>query len=58
MFTAMESEFYERVSFDAGADDFILKTASIPSIVSRLRSQTRSHERGLGMRTEAETVSI
>jgi DNA-binding response OmpR family regulator len=58
MFTAMEGEFYERVSFDAGADDFILKTASIPSVVSRLRAQICAHERCSGKRTEAGTVSI
>jgi DNA-binding response OmpR family regulator len=40
MFTAMEGEFYETASLDAGADDFILKTASIPSIVSCLRAHT------------------
>jgi hypothetical protein len=39
MLTAMEGEYYERVSLETGADDFILKTASIPSIVSRRRAQ-------------------
>ena len=58
MFTAMKGEYYETASLDAGADDFILKTASIPRIVSRLRTQIRSHERCSAIRTEAETVSI
>jgi DNA-binding response OmpR family regulator len=58
MFTAMEGELYETGSLDAGADDFILKSASIPTIVSHLRAQIRSHEQRLGKRTESETVSI
>jgi two-component system, OmpR family, response regulator len=44
MFTAMEGEFYETASFDAGADDFLLKTTSIPSLVSRLRVHLRRCE--------------
>jgi DNA-binding response OmpR family regulator len=58
VFTAMKGEYYETASLDAGADDFILKTASIPSIVSLLRAQIRSHERCSSKRTETETVSI
>jgi DNA-binding response OmpR family regulator len=38
MFTAMKGELYETASLDAGADDFILKTTPIPSLVSRLRA--------------------
>jgi DNA-binding response OmpR family regulator len=34
IFTAMEGEFYETASLDAGADDFLPKTASIPCLVS------------------------
>jgi DNA-binding response OmpR family regulator len=44
MFTAMTGEFYETASLDSGADDFILKTASIPSMVSRLRAHIRRPE--------------
>jgi DNA-binding response OmpR family regulator len=58
MFTAMEGEFYEGASLDAGADNFLPKTASIPSITSRLRAQIRSYERCLVNRTKSETVSI
>jgi DNA-binding response OmpR family regulator len=58
MFTAMKGEFYETASLDAGADDFILKTASIPSLISRLRAHIRRNRRGSGERTEAGTVSI
>jgi DNA-binding response OmpR family regulator len=58
MFTAMEGEFYETASLDSGADDFILKTASIPSLVSRLRAHIRRNKRGSEKRTEQETVSI
>jgi DNA-binding response OmpR family regulator len=57
MFTAMQGEFYETASLDAGADDFILKTASIPSLISRLRADIRRHEKELGKRTKSEKVS-
>jgi DNA-binding response OmpR family regulator len=58
VFTAMEGEFYETASLNAGADDFILKTTSIPSLVSRLRAQIRRHEQSLGKRTDLKEVSI
>jgi DNA-binding response OmpR family regulator len=58
MFTATEGEFYETASLDAGADDFLPKTASIPSLVSRIRAHIRRGKRGSGERTEPETVSI
>ena len=57
MFTAMEGELYETASLEAGADDFIVKTTSIPSLVSRLRTHLRRHEQGAGHRTESEKVS-
>lgn len=46
MFTAMKGEHYETAALDAGADDFILKTTSIPSLVSRLRAHIRRREQG------------
>jgi DNA-binding response OmpR family regulator len=58
MFTAMEGEFYETASLNAGADDFILKTTSISSLVSRLRAHIRRHEEALARRTDREQVSI
>ena len=58
MFTAMEGELYETASLDAGADDFILKTTSIPSLVSRLRAHIRRHEQGSSKRTEPEQASL
>jgi DNA-binding response OmpR family regulator len=58
IFTAMEGELYEMTSLDAGADDFILKTVSIPSLVSRIRAHIRRHEQGLRKSTESETISI
>jgi DNA-binding response OmpR family regulator len=48
MFTAMKGKLYETASLDAGADDFVLKTASIPSLISRLRADIRRHEKGRG----------
>jgi DNA-binding response OmpR family regulator len=56
MFTATEGEFYERASLDAGADDFLQKTASIPSMISRIRALIGSHEQGLGTKTEMNVV--
>jgi DNA-binding response OmpR family regulator len=51
VFTAMQGELYERTSLDAGADDFLVKTASIPNLVSRLRSHIRRHEQDSTKRT-------
>jgi DNA-binding response OmpR family regulator len=48
MFTAMEGELYETASLDAGADDFISKTVSIPCLIARFRAHIRRHEKGLG----------
>jgi two-component system OmpR family response regulator len=47
IFTAMEGELYEKASLDSGADDFILKTKSIPSILARIHAHLRSYERNL-----------
>ena len=58
MFTAMEGEFYETASLEAGADDFLPKTASIPSLVSRIRAHICRHEQGLDKRTKSERISI
>jgi DNA-binding response OmpR family regulator len=38
MFTAMDGELYKTASLDAGADDFIPKSTSIPCLVARLRA--------------------
>jgi DNA-binding response OmpR family regulator len=43
-FTAMEGEFYETASLDACADDFIVKTTSMPGLVSRPRAHFRMQE--------------
>ena len=48
MFTAMEGEPYKTASLDAGADDFIPKTAGILSLVWGLRAHLRRHDRDLG----------
>jgi DNA-binding response OmpR family regulator len=47
MFTAMEGELCETASLDAGADDFIPKTTSIPSAVFRIRAHIRRGERAI-----------
>jgi DNA-binding response OmpR family regulator len=57
MFTAMEGEFYKTASLDSGADDFTLKIASIPSLISRLRVNIRRHEQGTAKRAESEKAS-
>jgi DNA-binding response OmpR family regulator len=41
IFTVMEGDLYKRASLDAGADGFILKATSIPSMVSSLRGHIR-----------------
>jgi DNA-binding response OmpR family regulator len=58
MFTAMEGERYETTSLDAGADDFILKTISIPSLVSRIRAHIRRHQQSLPKRDQPQRVSL
>jgi DNA-binding response OmpR family regulator len=58
MFTAMEGELYETASLKAGADDFILKTTSIPSLVSHLHAHIRRHQQSLGERMDREKVSM
>jgi DNA-binding response OmpR family regulator len=58
MFTAMEGEPYETASLNAGADDFIPKTISIPSLVSRLRAHIRRHQKSPGERMDREKVSM
>jgi DNA-binding response OmpR family regulator len=58
MFTAMEGKLYETASLNAGADDFMPKTTSIPALVSRLRAHIRRHQQSLGERTDREKVSI
>jgi DNA-binding response OmpR family regulator len=49
MYTVMEGEFYQTTSLDAGADEFILKTGSFSSFLSRLKvhlCQLAQHSRG------------
>jgi DNA-binding response OmpR family regulator len=58
MFTAMEGELYEATSFNAGADDFIQKTTSIPSLVSRLRAHIRRYQLSFCERTDRDKVSM
>jgi DNA-binding response OmpR family regulator len=50
MYTAMNGELYETASLDAGADDFIPQTMSIPSLVSRLRAHIRRERLGLSQK--------
>jgi DNA-binding response OmpR family regulator len=57
MFTSMEGEFYETASLDAGADDFILKTTAILSLVSRLHAHIHECKRSLNKRAVLEKAS-
>lgn len=57
MFTAMEGKFYETASFNAGADDFVPKTISIPILVSRLHVHIGRHQQHLGAEAGREKVS-
>ena len=58
IFTAMQGELYETASLNAGADDFVLKTTSIPSLASRLRAHIRKHQQKLVERTVWEKVPM
>jgi DNA-binding response OmpR family regulator len=56
MYTAMTGEPHESASLEAGADEFITKTAGIPSLVSRVHAHIRRRERDL-RRASAGTSS-
>jgi DNA-binding response OmpR family regulator len=45
MFTAMKGKLYEIASFNAGANDFILKTTLIPNFVFRLYAHIDKYDR-------------
>lgn len=48
MFTVLENEFNEMACLDAGADEYILKTISVPRLLARLQANIRRHDRDLG----------
>jgi DNA-binding response OmpR family regulator len=48
VYTVLDGEWYEQASLDAGADDFILKTVPISTLLSRLHMHLRRHERDTG----------
>ena len=58
MLTAMEGKLYETASFNAGVNDFILKTTSIPSLVSRLRAHIRRQHQDSPKRPARKKVSM
>jgi DNA-binding response OmpR family regulator len=45
MYTVMEGEFYQTTSLHAGTDEFIPKTKSFSSFLSRLQLHVRRHTR-------------
>lgn len=45
MYTVMEGDLYETASFDADADDFIVKTSSVASVGLRIRAHIRRQRR-------------
>jgi DNA-binding response OmpR family regulator len=45
MYTVMEGELYKTTSLDAGVDEFISKTGSFSSFLSRLQVHVRRHVR-------------
>jgi DNA-binding response OmpR family regulator len=57
MFAMMKGELYETASLDGGADDFILKINSIPSLIARLRGLIRIQEQATSNSPEPEKVS-
>ncbi|RXH53872.1 response regulator transcription factor [Granulicella sibirica] len=48
MYTALEAEWYETASLDAGADDFILKRAPKSTLLSRIHAHLRRYDRDMG----------
>jgi DNA-binding response OmpR family regulator len=51
IYSAHDSEYYQTGALDAGADDYILKTISIPLLISRLHAHIRREERRNGRNT-------
>jgi len=47
MYTALEAEWYETASLDAGADDFILKRAPKSTLLSRIHAHLRRYDRDM-----------
>jgi DNA-binding response OmpR family regulator len=45
LLTCMKGELYETSSLDAGADDFIPITTTVPSLIARLRAHIRRGDR-------------
>jgi DNA-binding response OmpR family regulator len=45
IYTALENELYETAAFDAGADDYIIKTASVPRFIARIEAHIRREGR-------------
>ncbi len=48
MFTVLEDEHNEMASLNAGADEYVLKTISIPRLLTRIQVNIRRHERIAG----------
>jgi DNA-binding response OmpR family regulator len=45
MYTALDNEMYEIAALDAGADDFILKSSSVPRFIARVEALIRADQR-------------
>jgi DNA-binding response OmpR family regulator len=45
IYTALDNEMYEAAAFDAGADDYIIKTASVPRFIARIEAHIRREGR-------------
>jgi DNA-binding response OmpR family regulator len=54
VYTVLEGELYETASLDAGADDYIVKRATISTLLSRLHAHLRRRERDLGLANKGE----
>jgi two-component system phosphate regulon response regulator PhoB len=50
IFTVLEDELNELAALSAGADEYVLKTISIPRLLARIQANIRRHERDLGTR--------
>jgi DNA-binding response OmpR family regulator len=59
MYTVMEGEFYQTISVDAGVDEFIPKTKSFSTLLSRLQVHVRrrARQRGAGKTRRSTSLS-
>jgi DNA-binding response OmpR family regulator len=56
IYTVMEGEMYERAALDEGADEFILKSAPLSALISRLHAHLERNDRGFGVAQSGDNM--